>query len=562
MRLVAAVLSTLLYSTNTYSTAQNALRKINHDRSPDHGHDNDHSEDHGHGSIVTEPDAHHGEHGEAEDHALGKHMEHAEHVDSQVADHVGHGTKAHGTGVNGPCPGNQSANSVAVGLMASVTLVPLLVYMTMCKAADGAVRDLTFRAVDISTSIFLAVLWFSASADVLDSDLIKHSFTHAEEVFAILQVFLLYALTMLVAHHFRHNKYYLITFCGCAGHYIAFAAIKATGESQHVAGSMAGKEYGPAATFAFCFVVFAILFGMFAICFFAWRKYQKDERNDFDMAVEELEFDIVGLVLSFAIMQAVRHLLTGRYPSQAHFFLQEAQLTSEVSAFECGLDDAPHLQHTAGQRAIMLMLAIVLTALSVALLEPLERLKEQYEYFGHKAIHGVQVVLVMCVAWSYLLWGEWQFYETYFHGDTMFGKMVFAVLATIVCMLIITALAFATADHFSYAKGYANLCVFAVSLTCAWSWEHCFHTAINVIAAQYQVGYDGAVPKLVVALLIPAVILPGYVMFLKPIAAEASQRLEGEEKEERHHALLERAKGGHDGPQAGDSAAPSEPSTA
>jgi len=143
----------------------------------------------------------------------------------------------------------------------------------------------------------------------------------------------------------------------------------------------------------------------------------------------------------------------------------------------------------------------------------------------------VQVVLIMCVAWGYLLWGEWQFYETYFHGDKMFGKMVFAVIATCVCLMIITALAFATNERFSNAKGYADLCVMAVSLVAAWSWEHCFHTAVNVISEQYQVGYGGLVPKLVIALGIPLVILPGYITFLKPIAAEIDEELHAKERE-------------------------------
>lgn len=94
----------------------------------------------------------------------------------------------------------------------------------------------------------------------------------------------------------------------------------------------------------------------------------------------------------------------------------------------------------------------------------------------------------MCVAWSYLLWGEWQFYETYFHGDKMFGKMVFAVMATAICLLLIVVLAYATAERYSNARGYAHLCVTAFSLVTAWSWEHCFHTAIGVLAEQYQVG--------------------------------------------------------------------------
>lgn len=274
------------------------------------------------------------------------------------------------------------------------------------------------------------------------------------------------------------------------------------------------------------------------ICFLTWRRYIKDE--ELHLAVEELELDIVGLVVSFAIMQAFRHFITGHYPAQAHLFLQEQfrSLNAEVALSGCDAD-GHHVQHTAGQRMFMLLFAIGLTVVCCCTLNILEEAKEKSKYWGHKAYHVIQVVLVMCVAWAYLLWGEWQFYETFFHGDKMFGKMVFAVIATFVCLILITALAFATAEKFSNAKGYADLVILAASLVTAFSWEHCFHTAINVIADQYQVGYGGLVPKLVVALAIPLFILPGYVVFVKPIVLEVDERMHQEERHSLNHHLNE-----------------------
>lgn len=493
--------------------------------------------------IALSANSHEPEHGEhAEGHSKHEdppHVEHARHTDKHVAEHVEHGATPQHAGVNGDCPGNQSANSVAMGLMASVILTPVLVYMTMTKAAGGAVSNLTFRMIDLSTSIFLAVLWFSASADILESATFKKAFPHSEEAFAVLQVLLLYGLTMVVAYVFRHNKYYLLTFCGCAGHYIAFAAIRATGESQHVAGKMVEKDHGVYASFGFCFVVFAILAGMSLVCFFSWRRHIKadEEGVELHLAVEELELDIIGLVLSFAIMQALRHALTGHYPSNAHLLLQEQMLAGDGDFNFSGASESsgcvsPHSHsHTAWERSLMLLFSVVLTIIAMVSLKPLEDLKVTCNYWGHKAVHILQVVLVMCVAWGYLLWGEWQFYETYFHGDKMFGKMVFAVIATVVSLIIIIALAFATHERSSSAKGYANLCVMAVSLVAAFSWEHCFHTAINVIATQYEVGYGGLVPKIVIALCIPLIILPGYIIFLKPIVVEVEEKMYAEEKE-------------------------------
>jgi len=493
------------------------------------------------------------------DEAHGAHA-HAEHVDKHVAEHVEHGTKAHGTGVNGACPGNQSANSVAIGLLASVVLMPAIVYMTMTKAAGGAVSDLTFRLIDLSVSIFLAVLWFSASAEVLETEAMHTLFPYSEEVFAGVQVIILYTVTMCIAYYFRYNKYYLITFCGCAGHYIAFAAIKATGESQHITQNLVRDSNAPFVSFAWVFVVFTILAGMSLVGFFSFRRHHKEE-EELNLAVEELELDIVGLVSSWAIMQAVRHLLTGKYPAEAHLFLQQqvGTISYEVSLSDCNADSGPHVQHTAEQRAFMLMLAIGLTIICCVSLNIIEEAKEKSKYWMHKAYHVLQVTLVMCVAWSYLLWGEWQFYETFFHGDQMFGKMVFAIIATSICLLLIIGLAFGTAERSSNAKGYADLCVMAASLVTAFSWEHCFHTAISVVANQYQVGYGGMVPKMIIALIIPLVILPGYMVFLKPIVVEIDERSHREERQSMNAHLNAMM---YTGPAASEEPAASEDNTA
>jgi len=255
------------------------------------------------------------------------------------------------------------------------------------------------------------------------------------------------------------------------------------------------------------------------------------------MAVEELELDIVGLVLSFAIMQAFRHALTGHYPAEAHLFLQQHDtvgidiVNSLGTVSRCDEDQGNHVHHTATQRAIMLIFSISLMIFAMISLKYLEEFKQRGRYWTHKAVHVVQIVLVMCVAWGYLLWGEWQFYETYFRGDKMFGKMAFAVIASFMGMSLITGLAFATYERSSNAKGYASLVVMAISLVVAWSWEHCFHTAIDVVSKQYQVGYGGLVPKLIIAISIPLIILPGYIMFLKPIAVEADEKAHAEEEE-------------------------------
>merc|ERR1719236_166163 len=105
--------------------------------------------------------------------------------------------------------------------------------------------------------------------------------------------------------------------------------------------------------------------------------------------------------------------------------------------------------------------------------------------------------------------------------------MIFAFGATGVSLMIIYALAM-MAERKAESKSYVNLIVMAVSLVAAFSWEHCFHTAMDVIAHNYEVGYGGFVPKLLVAIIVPTVILPGYVFLLKPIVVDIDERLNAE----------------------------------
>lgn len=472
--------------------------------SPDHHEEHHaHSEDH--------HDHHHDEHQETKhrDHHDNHHDEHS----SASAEHDGH--HGHPKGVSG-------ASSVAMGLMAFVILTPVVLSMLMTKVAGGQVSYLTFRLVDMATSIFLAVLCFSAFGKTIHS-----IFPKAAEIVEVALVLVLYIVTLRIAYTLRENKNSLFIFCSCSAHFIAFAAIQAAGEMQDLSGKLVELSIRPHMSFMFCILLFATFAMTSVISFYSWRRHTKSE--ELNIAVDELELDIAGLVLSFAIMQALRHALSGHYPSPAHFLLQ----------FSLHHGYSGHGHATEAQRAEMLMWSIGFTFLACSSLWLLNKLKDSTHYWMHKFLHVVEVVLVMCAAWGYLLWGVWQFTETDLHGDKMYGNMMFAVIATAISLTIIVVLAFFISGPCSNAKGYARLCIMAFSLLTAWSWEHCFVTAIDIVAEEYQVGYGGLVPKIIIAIVIPLVVLPGYVFFLKPIVLEKQEQFDAEDEETESKDLAE-----------------------
>jgi len=160
-------------------------------------------------------------------------------------------------------------------------------------------------------------------------------------------------------------------------------------------------------------------------------------------------------------------------------------------------------------------------------------------HYQHKIAHFIKVLLIMCAAWGFLLWGEWEF-ATHFHADPLFGHMVFALLATMVCLFVLLACGYFIPvdrkDDVHDLLGAAEIGCTGLALTCAFSWEHCFHVALDIVGQEYQVGYGGLIPKITLAVLVPCFVLPVYVNFIKPkvIQIEEDDEAHAEAHDDHH----------------------------
>eukprot|EP00933_Yihiella_yeosuensis_P064267 TRINITY_DN6762_c0_g3_i1.p1 TRINITY_DN6762_c0_g3~~TRINITY_DN6762_c0_g3_i1.p1 ORF type:complete len:643 (-),score=111.45 TRINITY_DN6762_c0_g3_i1:313-2241(-) len=474
--------------------------------------------------VVSVPGWHTGE-------PKAKHAEHVEHVAHAPESH-GHESASHGHGEShghgheeshghGHGPPPAGANAVAVGLISTVVLVPLVVGMAL---AEGLVAELTMKLLDTFVSIFLAVLWFNCFTQALVTFEVAKAFPYAEEAFGIFQILALYAIANLVAYLWRDEKMTLITFCSCGAHYIAFAGIGVSGISQHHASEdLASGSYEPLVSFGFVIFLMACLIGVSAVNHYTWRNDVKHDR--LHECIDELELDILGLMVSFVITQAVRQAITGRYPPSEHLLFMQEQ----------GHD---HYEHKAWQRWFMFGWAVGLTVLSANVLPMLNK-EAHHSPVMHKVVHIFKVIMIMLVAWGFLLWGQWEFFEHLFAGDVMFGHMVFSVSATLVCLAVLYVMAQLLGDNATQdQRETMNITITGVSLVAAWSWEHCFNIAFDIIGQTYQVGYKGLVPKLFLAIVIPAVLLPTYIKHVKFRVIET---------EEKHH----HAQHGHGDHEAG-----------
>jgi hypothetical protein len=514
--------------------ATSALRKahrpgslLNHARTTEdphgHGGSHAHSADHGEPHSGTKSASSEGGHAAAGEHAE-EHAEHAEGSGHGVHPLDSHGDAAHeeraaeerseewGLDIHedqgvvasmeaGECSG---AGSVAVGLFATTILLPWAFSMIMY---GGVVSKLTWRFVDFFVSVFLAILWFGAFSDVLNLRYFVRSFSPT--ALTIIQVFILYVLAMTIAYFLRDNQFRLLAFAGCGAHYVAFAGIAAGEHTQ--------REFFSEAMhmpFILTAIVLAVLAMVFSVGF-QWRSNNLSER--FNHVADEIELDIAGLVTSYLLTQSVRTLLSGSYPAP-HGDVHEHH----------------HHGPDAWQRWMMFGWALFLVTSCMVGIPHLH-------YWGregihqHRVSHFAKVLLIMSSSWAFLLWGEWEFHAS-FDGDPLFGKMVFALMGTAICLLIILFVARLVNEEDFRTLEAAEIGVTGLSLVAAWSWEHCFDMALSTIGADYDVGYGGIVPKCTLALLVPGFVLPVYVNYIKPQVVRIEE--EEEEAEERAYGHI------------------------
>merc|ERR1740123_1262006 len=111
--------------------------------------------------------------------------------------------------------------------------------------------------------------------------------------------------------------------------------------------------------------------------------------------------------------------------------------------------------------------------------------------------------------------------------------MSFAFVATVACLAVIWVMALLQSGERSQAaRTMNNITMTGISLVAAWSWEHCFDLALDVLGEKYEVGYGGIVPKLVLAVGVPFVLLPTYVTHIRKRVCEIEKKEEEEESEE------------------------------
>lgn len=429
------------------------------------------------------------------------------------------------------------AETGAIGLVSAVVIISVVCYMVM---SPGQLSHLVLKLIDCTTSIFLAVLWFEAVNTFLSYPSVKKLFPCAQEVLTFLLLIIFYAVVMWLTYRFRNDDISLLCFAGCGAHFVAFAAMKANGETQYEVVNQFGEKHGIWIAVVCCFLCFGCLFGLFrlahVVCF------DKMHHDKLHHVVEEMHLDIVGLAGSWAITLVVLQIISGKYHPKKPYFLQLDLPFTSSSTAQPEIDltgsnytyDGLHMMDMGGMPApkgykgwhswFMLFWALSLTIIAVFSIEYLGRVMRDASPMKRRAVYITRMCLVMTIAWGYLLWGEWLVYDKFFYKhDPMVKYLAFAIICTVLSLVMITILA-----QLDGKKATVRQAIFisinGASLVAAFAWEKSLAHAINVIAIKYEVGWGGLIPKTILALLIPVAVLPVYVTYIKPMVIEVEDQ--------------------------------------
>eukprot|EP00930_Biecheleria_cincta_P011155 TRINITY_DN11371_c0_g1_i2.p1 TRINITY_DN11371_c0_g1~~TRINITY_DN11371_c0_g1_i2.p1 ORF type:complete len:268 (-),score=48.05 TRINITY_DN11371_c0_g1_i2:10-813(-) len=254
-----------------------------------------------------------------------------------------------------------------------------------------------------------------------------------------------------------------------------------------------------------------------------------------------MQIDVICLVLTYVTTQAVGHSCLGFFPAT---------------------DERASMGQLEGAKHFLLCMSIWMGFLMVVSYVGFPKI---HRVLGsHAQVHFVKTSFLMLLAWSYLLVAHVLFHHFAAHRGKMFMQESFSIATTflaLMVLLLIHKVEVSTGGWRGDALETRNIAITAIALTAAWSWEHCFKEAFEIVGQRYQVGYKGLVPKTVLAILLPMFMLPPYVSYIKVAVIEndkaAHRGHHGHDKVETHlddSGSVDASEGPHDQEHLGETA--------
>jgi hypothetical protein len=449
-------------------------------------------------------------------------------------------TDQHGTGHgSGHKPGHTESLSLGLFLLGSVLCIMSVFYLV--NSEQKGVRHGAFRVLNMTLSIFVAVLMYGGVRHALlasihegfcetRSNQMCSSGILAEVCITLgLFIFLFVGTHMLL---FRVNKWqgddnsghHVAAWATVMGHLSAFAAMYGFADSLKVPAIQEYGVWGCLGVIIFAFITLVVLMHVMDR---VMERVVEDESSDAGQMIsareahwiercEETDDDVFSLSISFLLVVLIRFSIRGRFmPYQAG---QVGDVTQEDS----------------WTLLAYVFLFLVLTTVGGALMMKyagtyLKTIMDQAESRAKSPLvirtcTLIQHVNSMTTAWLLLFWSEWQMYLQGWENTVIGGCILQAIILTLssFCMVYVLVY-FEDQMPTKLAKRALKSLELALGILVGFSWERAFDVAFEEVDHylrhhQHVSRTLGSLEALTLTLLLIAIVGPAWRLYILPKA--------------------------------------------
>jgi len=415
------------------------------------------------------------------------------------------------------------ATSIGVMLLGMVTFTMSLFYAT--HFPDSDVQHATWLTLSESISLFSAVLLFTCFKDLMVLQFGETGGHHEgipdtkSMIISFLRLLIAFWGVQFLLMKYRKTDLPLKAWGSIGGNFVAFAAIDSYGMVQQ----FSPFRDNPANAFlGMCIAGFMVL----CMCISShivrdWiMTYDdgiiKEHEKNWDEQCRSVENQFASICLGLLLSVVIRFSISGSLP--AIWGSPKNKTQDQVNTlFGVSLGFA---------------VPVFAMSLTVSALE------------GHRgslpaivrAAKVTQLILSMSMGWSLVFCGQWEFWSATHGsgvglGDKMTARMIDALIFSYISFGFIIALDF-IADKCGVARGGFNAVISSFVLGLGIAWQGAFSEAVNALGHRFEDRTTRAYMDILMTLILCAVVLPAWFMYMLPKALAGPQPLEGDKKKE------------------------------
>mmetsp|Transcript_27222 Transcript_27222/g.51357 ORF Transcript_27222/g.51357 Transcript_27222/m.51357 type:complete len:541 (+) Transcript_27222:77-1699(+) len=409
--------------------------------------------------------------------------------------------------------------SLSVFLMSSVGALMCVLHLLHWPTETGSVKGQTLRVLNMTFSIFVAVLVYgSVKACLID-------ITKPGLIASVVMTLVLFIVLYIGSHYFLFrlkggDPESLSAASTILAHITGFAAMYGFSDVQEIEffeerGSTGIVMVISIAAIAISAVALAMnkVMGLLRVKAFAEGKEEEGVDEWIDTC-READDDVLCLAISFLVTGLIRYIIRGKnYP-------YEPGKVGNVTHKECG------------QLACCCVCSFLIVGLGAVVIQYTHKALPQ---FGKRVFVVFQHMTSMVTAWACLFYAEWQIYVMGWESTVIGGSLVVACFVTFLSLFAVLVLDLWNSRveggmMLGRALKSAEL---ALGVLIGFSWERAFDVGFEEISLKMEKsGYAHASPEVIVVLLsaiLFAVVYPAWRLYILP-AAIAEEKMEAEKE--------------------------------